>query len=301
MFQKPTTALVAALLIAGACAKEASDDAIRLDTGTEAVAALRRAPEAAVEAGTGRFEMTTSIAEAGEAFELRATGAFDEDAGRVAMEMDLGAMLAELAESTGETLPPGFDEPFHFVVDGTTVYLRVPMLEALTGTSGWLSATPEDLGQSGASLGLNGGYDASALLDTLRGVADDVEVAGQEEVRGVETTKYTATVSLVRALEQAPVDERERLEAQLDQLGAGDANVPVEVWVDAEGRPRRMTMRFDGLLPSTAATGEATVSMTMEFFDFGELVDIEVPSPDEVTPFSEVMAAMGDSFGAAGL
>ena len=33
--------------------------------------------------------------------------------------------------------------------------------------------------------------------------------------------------------------------------------------------------------------------MTMELFDYGEPVDIVIPSADEVTPFSEVMGGFG--------
>lgn len=301
MFRKLAPALVAPLLLVTACASEGDEGAVEVQTGVVAIEALRAAPDAAAEAGTAAFEMVIATSDGEQSLEFVATGVFDSDAQQMAMEMDLGAMFAELAESSGETVPAEFDEPFRFVVDGTTVYLRMPMLDALTGTSGWLSATPEDLGQSTGSLGIaSSGYDPSMLLEVLRGVADDVEAVGEDEIRGVATTRYTATVSLAKALEQAPADQREQLEAQLDQMGAGDAKLPVEVWVDADGLPRRMTMGFDGL-PAAAGAGDgASVEISMEFFDYGEPVEIGVPSPDEVTPFTEVLGGFGDAFGTAG-
>lgn len=301
MFRKLAPALVAPLLLVIACASQGDEGAVELKTGAVAIEALRSAPDAAAEAGTAAFEMVVSATGEDQAFEFVATGVFDSDAQQMAMEMDLGAMVGGLAESTGETVPAAFDEPFRFVVDGTTVYLRFPMLDALTGSSDWLSATPEDVGQSADSFGIgNSGYDPSKLLEVLRGVADDVEAAGEDEIRGVPTTRYTATVSLAKALEQAPPDRREQLEAQLDQLGAGDADIPVEVWVDADGLPRRMTMGFDGLLATAGLGDGASVEISMEFFDYGDPVEIEVPSPDEVTPFTEVLGGFADAFGAAG-
>src|SRR3546814_11883945 len=73
------------------------------------------------------------------AFEITSTGAIDGD--RVAMKMDLGSGLAGLAEAEGEALPPGFDQPMAIVIDGATALLRMPLLDALTGTPARLRAT----------------------------------------------------------------------------------------------------------------------------------------------------------------
>jgi hypothetical protein len=297
VFRKLTPALLAPLLLVAACATESEEGTVVLQTGA-AVDALRAAPEAVTEAGTAAFEMTMTMSAAGERYELTATGAADAAAGQVEMEMDLGSMLSGLAEASGETIPQGLDEPIRFVIDGTTVYLRMPILDVLTGSSNWLSASPEDLGQDAGSLGLGAGaFDPAALLDVLRGVADDVTEAGTDTVRGVATTKYTATISLADALAQAPADQRERLQAQLDQLGT-DASMPVTVWVDEDGLPRRMTMDLTGLAgPGTDAEG-AAVAITIEYFDYGEPVDIQIPPADEVTPFGEVLGgALGSGFG----
>ena len=72
------------------------------------------------------------------------------------------------------------------------------------------------------------------------------------------------------------------VEAQLEQLGElGDAEIPVDVWIDADGLPRRMQLDMGG---DVRASGRRrrTLTMTIELFDYGEPVDIEVPSPDEV-------------------
>jgi hypothetical protein len=272
------------LLLASACADEATE---RVLTGEAAVAALRAAPDAAAEAGSGRFEMTMAFSMAEADVELTATGGFAGD--RMSMEMDFGDSLAALAAREGETLPPGFDEPMQIVVDGGTAYLRMPMLEAITGTRGWLSVTPEELGQAGGSFGAApGATDPSKMLETLRGVADDVEEVGREEVRGVDTTHLTATVDLQRALEQMPAEQRDQLEGQ---LGGVDASIPMEVWIDDDDLVRRMVMDLGPIVARTMGGGSA--EMTIEFFDYGEDVAVDVPDASEVTPFGDVMGGFG--------
>jgi hypothetical protein len=305
MFRKLAPLLVVPLLLVTACANEADDGdgAVQVATGDAAVTLLRRAPEAAATAGTGRFEMVMRLTAvpgaAADVVSMAATGAFDVETQQMAMEIDLSALMEWRAEATGEALPAGLAEPARYVIDRGTVYVRMPMLDAVTGTTGWFSMTPEDVGVSTASLGLGSGtFDPTKMLEVLRGTTDGVEEVGQEEVRGVATTKYTATIDMVDALESFPADQREALEAQLDQLGARDAEVPVEVWVDADGLPRRFALLLDDF--AAAPSYEAGMTMTIDLFDYGEPVDIEVPSPDEVTPFGDVLGGFGSAFGEAG-
>jgi hypothetical protein len=289
MVRKLILALAAPLLLAGACANQA--DETQVLTGAAAVSALQAAPDAAVEAGSGRFEMTIALDGPDGAFEIVSTGGYSGD--RMSMEMDLGSALAGLAEGSGESIPAGLDEPMQIVVDGGTAYVRIPMLQALTGGTGWVSATPEELGAAGGSLGLSGGTtDPSQLLEVLRGVADDVEEAGQDEVRGVPTTRYRATVDVATAIERAPAAQRDELAAALQELGADAEAIPVEVWVDGDGLARRLVMDF-GQLVAQAMGGTGTATMTLELFDYGEDVDIQVPRASETTPLREAFGAFG--------
>lgn len=288
-------ALIALLLVVTACATEADDAAVEVPTGPEAaVMALRSAPDAAVEAGSARFEMTMEMSRDGEASELVSTGAFDAVHQRMAMEMDMGAMFEQLAASTGVTVPEELDEPMQIVADGSALYLRLPVLDMLGGPTGWLSLTPDDLGATADSLGLGAGsYDPSKILESLRGVTGEPELVGTEEVRGVETTRYTATMDLADAVAEVPADRRAAVKAQLEQLGG--AEVPVDVWIGGDGLPRRMQIDMSDTLGSVG--GRAV--MAMEFFDYGEPVDIQVPSPDEVQSLTESLGAVGESFGDA--
>jgi hypothetical protein len=292
MIRKLTVALFAPLLLAAACASEADDGAVEVRTGAAATQALRAAPDALTEAGTASMEMVMELTIEGQDIEMRATGAMDAEAQQMAMELDMGAMFRDLAEQTGDSLPEGLDQPMRVVADGTTMYMQMPFLSALGAPSGWLSMDLEELGMEADALGA-GAYDLRGTLETLRGTTGEPEVLGTEEVRGVATTHYQATVDLAQALEEAPESAR----AAIEQMGGAaeglqGAEIVVDIWIDADGLPRRQSMDMGGMF-GALGVGTGSATMTVEYFDFGEPVDIEIPSPDDVTPFTEVMGAFG--------
>lgn len=296
MFRKLAPALLALLLVAAACATEADDAAVDVRAGSPTVVALRGVPTAAAEAGSAAFEMVIAISIEGEAFELASTGAYDTGAQRMSMEMDMGAMLERLAAAEDEAVPDGLDEPVQIVVDGTTVYLRAPFLDLLGDAGTWVSLSPEDLGVAAGGLGLGAAsYDPSKILESLRGVTGEPEVVGTEEIRGVETTQYRAMLDLDKAVAGMPIDQRDLIEAQLDQLGA--TRVAVDVWVDADGLARRLRVDTSGMLGAPGVGEDASAVLTIELFDYGEPVDIQVPSPDEVTSLGDGLGFLVDSFG----
>ena len=108
------------------------------------------------------------------------------------------------------------------VVDGDTVYMRSSLFEMFAGTTGWLSMSAEDLGADAGGLGLGATTsDPTKILESLRGVTGEPEVVGQEDVHGVDTTHYRATMSLAEALADVPESQRAEVEAALEQLGRG--------------------------------------------------------------------------------
>jgi hypothetical protein len=58
------------------------------------------------------------------------------------------------------------------------------------------------------------------------------------------------------------------------------ANVPVDVWVDADNLVRRMTMSFSFSSPEHPQ--EAKASLEMEVFDYGQPVRVEAPAAGDV-------------------
>ena len=297
MFRKIAALVAAPALLVTACAQEAEPGAVQVSTGEAAVSALRGAPEAAEDAGTAQFEMVIDVTppdSSGEPVAMTAAGAVDTAAQQMSMSMDMGALFEQLGAASGESVPPALGGAWDFRADGDTFYVRVPFLEMVTGTEGWLSMTASDLGAAAGGLGLGGGtYDPSKVLDALRGVSDEADVVGEEEVRGVATTHYRTTIDVARAIAQAPEDQRAQIEAALEQVGDPTAaDIPVDIWLDDDGLPRRMSLSL-GDAPAGVLGDGAAITLTMELFGYGEPVDIEIPSADEVTPFREVAGRLG--------
>ncbi len=56
-------------------------------------------------------------------------------------------MFEQLAAASGEELPGELgDGTVEMVADGDTFYMRSPLFEMFTGTTGWLSMSAEELG-----------------------------------------------------------------------------------------------------------------------------------------------------------
>lgn len=291
MLRKLAMALLAPLLAVTACS-DGGDEAQRVEAGDieGAIAALRAAPDSAAEAGSGRMAMTIVFEMEGESFELTSEGVFTGT--QMRLEMDLGALLA--AQAPGADLPEGFDEPMTVVADGATSYLRMPMLETLTGNSDWLVMSPEDLGLASDALGMGFGpaNNPAQLLETLRGISDDLDEVGTEEVRGAETIHYQAVIDLEKAFAEIPEELRAQVEAQLEGLAG---TLPVDVWLGTDGLVRRLSMDMTELLAQASAESGRSMeagSLLMEFFDYGADVEVHIPDPDETTPFSEVLGGL---------
>ena len=98
-------------------------------------------------------------------------------------------------------------------------------------------------------------------------------------MQGESTHHFKATISVAAALAAAPADSKAKAQAFIDQLGAkaGDAQIPVDVFVDDQGYVRRMQMTFDGDLYSSLVGGDAAppsvggMAFTLDFLDLGEV------------------------------
>lgn len=290
MPRKLLATLATSLLLATAACSDDGSDAQVL-TGDAALAALQSAPDAVAEVGSGRVELTIDMALEGESVSFTADGVFDGDSFQMSLD------FAEIAAAMGEELPEGMDEPMQVVSQGTRVYMRMPFMEEVLGSKPWISMTPEDLGAAGESLGFGGGGNPAQLLETLRG-AGEVEVIGTQVIRGVEATGYRTEVDLAEAMKEIPEKYRELVASQLGEV---TGTMPVEIWLDADGLPRRVVMDMSSMFGSLVdQSGDGALSGSMDFYDYGTDVDIELPDASEVTSFDEFLGLMGGLGGGQG-
>lgn len=257
------------------------------DSEPNPAALLSSASNSTSEAGTARMFLETAVSGLG-AGDLTTTGE-----GVVDFEGQRGSLTLQLPSAGESSLGE-----MEVVYDGTVLYYKAASLFPDAPTP-WVSidiarVSEAVTGTDFAQLSQGGANDPSNTLALLNGVADDVEEVGTEEIRGEETTHYRATVDVRRALEQHDaVEDREQFEAFLDQFG--NETIPVEVWLDDEGRARRM--RMDQPLPETPGVSlpeDAALSQTIELYDFGVEAPVEIPPPDQVTDLTELTTDMAE-------
>lgn len=262
-------ASLAAALLAG-CGGSPSD-AVALESVAQA--ATRTA-----EARTSRFEQRTRMDVGGRIVEVHSRGTYDYERQRARMTV---------------SMPPAGE--VETIVDGTVFYMRLPAALAGTAQAGgkkWLRLDLEAAGdpELAAAVQAQQQRTPAQILDFLEAAAGTIEQVGTEEVRGVATTRYRAALDARKAaeaqLEAVPEEQREQVrktvEASLAQLGS--TSMPVDLWVDAEGRLRRLETA--ATVPAGAKGAATSLSMSMELFDFGVAVDAEPPPAAEVVDIS---------------
>jgi hypothetical protein len=185
---------------------------------------------------------------------------------------------------------------------GNTIYMRMPeefraqMPEAKPWIEMDLDAMYEQ--QYGANPAqMQGGAmgDPTRQLEYLRGVSDSVEKVGTEKVRGVQTTRYEATVDLRKEVAGQDAEVREVQEELIKQLGT--SKLPIEVWIDDQNRVRRYAMDMKVPIPDNASApgmpkdGKVQTSIVAEYYDFGTPVEVQAPPEDQTMDGSKMFPA----------
>jgi len=268
-----TAALAAALGAVAACGASS--------TALTPLAAVTAAPDRTEAAHTSRMALSVSIAglpqSSGGGTTVDGTGSFDYSArqGQLSLALPGGQHLDE-------------------VVHGTDVYVH-SSAPLGSSTKPWVKV---DL----AAVGHQQGLDIGGLLQgqstnpadqfrMLKSAATNVTKVGSETVRGASSTHYRLTVDLVKA-SAAQGSSAASASASLTKL-LGTTMVPADVWVDSSGRIRRFRQSFDlsHVLATAAQTSgstvppgaeHASVTTTLELFDFGAAVNVAVPPAEEV-------------------
>jgi len=150
-------------------------------------------------------------------------------------------------------------------VVGNTAYLK--------SDAGW---TSQPVGATSAFTPVPTSY-----LDYLKGLGGSIRVVGRETVRGAATTRYSATIDFSRTAGSLRSPTKGAVvKGLLDLIGL--TKIPVTVWLDDLGRMRKMTMTMDlsslGKGMNAPADFAPKMVLTLEMYDFGAPVSVEVPS-----------------------
>ncbi len=174
------------------------------------------------------------------------------------------------------------------VLDGTTMYMRMPFLsELVPSAKPWIEFDLAKVGEEagldiGALLELGQQNDPARALDYLRSTTD-VEELGTDQVRGVETARYRAEIDMAAyadTLEESSPEAAQTIRKLIEELGGG-FTVNVEVWIDEDGLVRRQTT--EQTMPD-----DGSMRYTMELYDFGADVDVRLPDPSDVSSLADI-------------
>jgi hypothetical protein len=234
---------------------------------------------------TYRVATTTKLKLKNRNVTFKGDGLYDPNKRRGRLSLDM-SQLKQISGAAGSPYNFGFAE---FVLDGTAMYMRIPLLKQLNpGLKPWVKI---DLIQAGKTQGLDFGSflqfgqggDPTQALQYLHATGK-LKKKGTDEIRGVKATHYSGSVDLKKVANVAPANVRPELRKNIDRLIAltGQRSLPVDVWVDGKGFIRRE--RYTNKLSISGQ--KVDVESTLELFDFGTPVIAPVPPAGDVTDFS---------------
>ncbi|GAC1317686.1 MAG: hypothetical protein NVSMB12_15800 [Acidimicrobiales bacterium] len=187
------------------------------------------------------------------------------------------------------------DDRFDVVAFGASEWVQASGpaggMPGTTAAAPWLSGSPAALARTaGARVGplttvlVRPGL--GTALAFLRGATKALRYGG-EEVRGVNTFRYSFVVDLVAAAAASPPEQRPALEAAAAAIGP--LRWPADVWLDAQGRVRRLQMAENPTLRSTTTKpnllltedGNYLALTNITFVDLGAPVTVQPPAAAE--------------------
>ena len=216
------------------------------------------AATATAEAGTELTQTTGKVSYPDETFALAGNGGWNHQTGEGWQHLTLNVQSAKRV----------LDEVFI----GNVLWLKSDIFDSvLPSGKEWLKV---DTAKAGKNLGLNFkglmGQTSNDVLKELERTATPVTKIGKEEVDGVETTHYRATIDPKKVAARDPI-----------QRLTSPAYKPVDVWVDGDHHIRQVKLDYTTKAYTNQAM-RAHILLTMKLSDFGSTVDVEPPTASTV-------------------
>ena len=189
------------------------------------------------------------------------------------------------------------------VMDRFVMYMQSPQFEGvLEEGKEWgkidIEKSSKELGVDVGAVQQPGSGDPRQMFGQLKAMSGDIEKVGTDEVRGTETTHYSGDVEIDNLHEALPPDRQAAARKSIERAKevSGLKDYPLDVWIDEDDQVRRMRMKME----MKVLREEIAFDFTMEFFDYGTRVDIELPPEDEVQDLTELAAQGASQFGGGG-
>lgn len=228
----------------------------------------------------GGIEITGNIEGESIEMDMGIDGAFDSATSSMEMSIDMSSIgqllgVEEMSEADSEMFEAMFAEPMQMRSIGNTAWIKWSLLDMLTGTEGkWLESE-----LSGADVSSVGTSPAD-IIHMLNGLDGDITTVGADTIAGVPTTHYSVAINLQALADLAGSQEFE----DLNDFAAMFEDLPIDIWVDADGRLRRLEMSLSSDM-FAALLGPAdsfSMSIWYEISVYGADVIIVAPPADEI-------------------
>ena len=262
-------AVVAAGLVVGVCAGAGGcgggDGAVTADArgGGDAVAVVRRAADTLVAAGSSQARTSMEMATGGTRVTIRGEGGYDfrRQLGRLTVQLPPDPAGASEHRPITELLAPGA--------------LFMKNRGAGVPADKWVRVDTGTL--SDGNLVTGGATDPYAAAEVLRG-ATRATYLGKTEVAGARVRHYRGVADLSVAARSASAGNEAALRSAAK--GFATARVPFDVYLDDQGRVRKVRQRFSFVNGQRRST-VAVVSTTL-LYDFGAPVDVRLPASKDI-------------------
>ncbi|MFH8661257.1 hypothetical protein [Streptomyces afghaniensis] len=259
-------AVVAAGLVAGVglgAGGCAGGDAVAGDArGGDAVVVLHRAADQLVQAGSSKARTSMEMAAGGTRVTIRGAGVYDyrKRMGQLKVLLPQDPAGATERRPITELLAPGA--------------LFMKNRGAGVPADKWVRVDTRTL--SDGNLVTGGATDPFAAAEVLRGTRSATFV-GRTEVAGTRVRHYRGTADLGAAAKKASDGNKESLSAAAK--GFATAEVPFDVYLDDEGRIRKVRHRFSFV---GGQQSPVAVASTTLLYDFGASVRVRLPDTDDI-------------------
>ncbi|MFJ4619832.1 hypothetical protein [Streptomyces sp. NPDC088812] len=255
--------LVAGVCAAGAAGCSGSGAAAEDGHPADPVETLRRAADTLVEAGSSKARTSMEMATGGTRVTIRGEGLYD-------YRERLGALEVVLPQD-----PAGTSEhrPITELLAPGALYMK--NRGAGVPADKWVRVETATL--SDGNLVTGGATDPYAAAEVLRGTRTATYV-GTTRLAGTEVRHYRGTADLAAAAAHSSEGGRGPLGAAAK--GFATAEVPFDVYLDEQGRIRKVRHRFSFV--NGGRKEAVAVASTTLLYDFGTPVDVRLPAGRDI-------------------